>query len=393
MPLTDKGKEIFEIRAEPHTTRRVVLMRARRELQRLDCLDVDSLDDVEKVRRDLLVEASRCGDESQCLRAVISLLCDLRIQGWDLELTHRSIKVSFGSSAATEPLLEKARIRGAHLLDRRRQLMGETTRKFIEGMEERRPAPQGWASIFSCMRDGRELAEALQSARRLPRGPERLQELRRVTDPYIQVVAPNEKCELTGLRLGDIWRYFRHTWVNAYKSIPGRNMWLLIRDRACANHPVVGIAALGSSIVQIAVRDEWIGWDAKTAVANLRNAPTDQTAGWLQSTSSAAINSVYFGDFIEKDILTLRNLAKPDAATVEKLDEVSRAATEDHHRYPRLPCTSDRLVEPATKTGRRGPRHTCSAASVLERSPCYCLPRCNSRKLASTAQRRDWRLP
>lgn len=39
-------------------------------------------------------------------------------------------------------------------------------------------------------------------------------------------------------------------------------MMILVRDAAAANHPVMGIAALGSAVVQQTVRDEWIGLDS-----------------------------------------------------------------------------------------------------------------------------------
>jgi hypothetical protein len=63
-------------------------------------------------------------------------------------------------------------------------------------------------------------------------------------------VTPDAVCSETGQRLNDIWRYFRHTWVNIYRSVPGRNLMILVRDRAVPGHPVIGIAALASSVIQ-----------------------------------------------------------------------------------------------------------------------------------------------
>ncbi len=45
-------------------------------------------------------------------------------------------------------------------------------------------------------------------------------------------------------------------------------MLLLVRDRAAPFHPVIGIAALGSAIVQIKERDDWIGWQSQAFVAD-----------------------------------------------------------------------------------------------------------------------------
>src|SRR5206468_7033445 len=85
----------------------------------------------------------------------------------------------------------------------------------------------------------------------------------------IQTVEADAECEHTGLKLIDVWRYFRHTWVNAYKSLPGRSMAILIRDAAAPNHPVIGIAALGSSMAQQQLRDKWIGWEPEVFLSGV----------------------------------------------------------------------------------------------------------------------------
>src|SRR5439155_2404064 len=137
--------------------------------------------------------------------------------------------------------------------------------------------------VFSVMRDGRDLADRLRQSRKLPPGPDRVAVLRSVVDPYVQIVDPHGMCEFTGLRLLDIWRYFRHTWNTAYLSTPGRKVWVLVRDRAAPNHPIIGIGALGSAIVQLAPRDRWIGWTSEVLLKSLREKPTAAWARWLHS--------------------------------------------------------------------------------------------------------------
>jgi hypothetical protein len=94
--------------------------------------------------------------------------------------------------------------------------------------------------------------------------------LRKITDPYLQFVDGEALCYQTGLRLGDIWRYFRHTWTTPYTNAPGRKFWILVRDRAVKTHPVIGIASFGNAVVQLGPRDEWIGWTAKKFMATLK---------------------------------------------------------------------------------------------------------------------------
>lgn len=62
----------------------------------------------------------------------------------------------------------------------------------------------------------------------------------------------------------NIFRLFRYYWSSPYSEYVGRRIRCLIRDDGIAGSPVIGIAALGSSIIHIPDRDKWIGWDVKT---------------------------------------------------------------------------------------------------------------------------------
>ena len=82
-----------------------------------------------------------------------------------------------------------------------------------------------------------------------------------IVSPYIQQVT-NDKDIYTGYKLSDIWRrYFRYTWSIPYRNHAGcRNIYYLVRDEAQENHPVIGIFALGNSVLNLTVRDNDIGW-------------------------------------------------------------------------------------------------------------------------------------
>ena len=66
--------------------------------------------------------------------------------------------------------------------------------------------------------------------------------------------------EYTGFKLSDIWRYFRYTWSIPYKTMPGRNIYYLVRDSLQPYHPIIGIFALGNSVLNLTARDDDIGW-------------------------------------------------------------------------------------------------------------------------------------
>lgn len=66
----------------------------------------------------------------------------------------------------------------------------------------------------------------------------------------------------------NLFRIFRYYWSSPYSDYVGRRIKLIIRDSALPNNPVIGIAALGSPIIHIPERDEFIGWDKKLAQIN-----------------------------------------------------------------------------------------------------------------------------
>ncbi len=66
-----------------------------------------------------------------------------------------------------------------------------------------------------------------------------------------------------------LFRVFRYYWSSPYSEYVGRRIKLIIRDKGLPNRPVIGIAALGSPIIHIPERDEYIGWDKKTRTRNL----------------------------------------------------------------------------------------------------------------------------
>jgi len=67
----------------------------------------------------------------------------------------------------------------------------------------------------------------------------------------------------------DLFRIFRYYWSSAYSEYVGRRIKLIIRDKSLPNKPVIGIAALGSPIIHIPERDDFIGWNVSIRTKNL----------------------------------------------------------------------------------------------------------------------------
>ena len=75
-------------------------------------------------------------------------------------------------------------------------------------------------------------------------------------DPIIEVCETEKQHRL--------FRVLRYYWSSPYSEYVGRRIKLFIRDSALPNKPVIGIAALGSPIIHIPERDEWISWNKNT---------------------------------------------------------------------------------------------------------------------------------
>jgi len=270
-------------------------------------------------------------DASATLRAAMGIVSDLVGQGWDIKLDNAQLYVRFPNHE-DDPALEKKRVRDQELLKRDEQLSKPSVRSFIESMERPRAFRNRTVSIFSLMRDGAELADRLINMREAASDDPGI--LRQVIDPYVQVVDADTRCSLTGLRLMDIWRYFRHTWTNHYSSTPGRNLMILIRDRATEFHCVVGIAALASSVVQISERDEWIGWHPKALLTSIEKSPSKRFAEWLLERLEISVGELYLDD-LEDDGLYWKGLwAQPTEDAIKRLLKEARTRRQSHYEDP-----------------------------------------------------------
>lgn len=319
----------------PSKASREVFLKHARSLAKASSRHGSALLKLEEKRRAFVADVAACrrGDRHALLAAGL-VIADLATQGWMLRVRSGQVEVR-PPEPVTDPLAEKARIRQQELVKRNAQLRQPSVQRFLESMERQRLHNGRHVSIYSLMRDGRELADGLRDARmHLDNGW--ADTLSQLIDPYLEfVTSEHDACRFTGLRLMDVWRYFRHTWTNQYTSVPGRSMAFLVRDRAAANHPVMGIGALSSPIMQIRERDVWIGWHPETFIERVRTTPTLRLARWLVDTLDAAIDEIYVSDLIEDGILSRNDLLAPTAAVVERLLNESVKARKKHYRFAR----------------------------------------------------------
>ena len=263
-----------------------------------------------------------------------SVVVDMVAQGWAIKICRGEVELHAPDWSGLPPEQVKERLREYYLIERDDQLRVPSIRAFIEDMVKPRLGTKGWASIFSLMRDGTELAKRLRGVLSHQDQKARHNALSSAIKPYLQFVESGKRCEHTGLFLTDIWRYFRHTWVSKYKSLPGRSVMILIRDEACEFHPVIGIAALGSSMAQQTLRDRWIGWDSDVFITRLQSECTNREVRWAGRAINRLVSSIYVSDLIREGVISHKELNYPTKASIRRLLLDAAASASAHRLNP-----------------------------------------------------------
>lgn len=187
----------------------------------------------------------------------LSVLIDLSLQGWIFDIENGSLTLKMEN----DNLDDKQKLRYRLSAEKNAQFKTPSVAAFIKQMESNKHYQGNEISIRNLIGDKLFLIHQIQNGQR-------------VCDPYIQLVT-NDRDDLTGYKLSDIWRYFRYTWSIPYKTMPGRNLFYLVRDRLQPYHPVIGIFALGNSVLNLTVRDDDIGWTVEAIKKNMAKKTED----------------------------------------------------------------------------------------------------------------------
>ena len=199
------------------------------------------------------IEIDEADDKLEALKYVASLsvLVDLSLQGWIFDIANGDLILKMEN----ENIDDKQKLRYRLSAERNAQFKSPSVAAFIRRMENEREYQNNRISVRNLIGDKNYLIQAIKNNNR-------------VCEPYIQLVT-DERDELTGYKLSDIWRYFRYTWSIPYKTMPGRNLFYLVRDRLQPYHPVIGIFALGNSVLNLTARDDDIGWTVDAIKKNM----------------------------------------------------------------------------------------------------------------------------
>lgn len=199
------------------------------------------------------IDIDNSDDQLESLKyaSALSVLIDLSLQGWIFDIEGDSLTLKMEN----DKLDDKQKLRYRLSAERNAQFRTPSVATFIRQMESNKNYQGNNISVRNLIGDKHFLIRQIQNSQR-------------VCDPYIQLVT-GERDALTGYKLSDIWRYFRYTWSIPYKTMPGRNMFYLVRDRLQPYHPIIGIFALGNSVLNLTVRDDDIGWTGEAIKKNM----------------------------------------------------------------------------------------------------------------------------
>ena len=226
-------------------------------------------------------------------RVAALVLRDLSAMGWQIRADATWVYVRPGMSDQAD---SKDVTRRQLEFGRDDQLREQSNRRFIMSLE--RPTRfSNCMPVTELIADGRRLLRQLEPIAAMPR-EERAVHLAQVCQPYLQLVVPDVRDEHSGIRLMDIWRYFRHAWTTRYRSTPGRNLFYLVRDAAQPNHPVMGITALGNTVMQLTCRDDALGWtrDGIAALVRRGEATEGEVLDALRARLAEDLGQLYLDD-------------------------------------------------------------------------------------------------
>lgn len=233
------------------------------------------------------IETQKISEESDVeeLKYVASLrvLLDLIQQGWVVDIRNGALYLLFSSENSNNKDYIKYRLS----FERNAQFEEKSIVQFVERMEKRRIFEGREVSIKSLIGDPADLIHKINNG-----------EI--IVNPYIQQVT-NDRDIYTGYKLSDIWRYFRYTWSIPYKTMPGRNIYYLVRDEAQENHPVIGIFALGNSVLNLTVRDNDIGWTVDAVDTNMERKQNIQKSNKQISQTEGKEVSTKIERFLESE--------------------------------------------------------------------------------------------
>lgn len=267
-------------------------------------------------------------------KAALSALFDMTQQGWQIEVHDEKLYLKI----TAQDSVDKGYVRFRLSSERKAQFQDKSIMHFVEKMEANKSYNNQIISVRNLIGNNFLLINKIQD------------NIEPIVEPYIQLVS-HQKDEHTGYWLSDIWRYFRYTWSIPYKTMPGRNLFYLVRDASQQYHPIIGIFALGNSVLNLSVRDDEIGWTVDAISKQLsRKKETTHSSQTVSGTNGKTV-SAKIERFMETDEEYKQRVCKYSEKTLSILMNNLETAIKDlyvkdfnYHRGTKYP-SQDKVEE------------------------------------------------
>ena len=177
-------------------------------------------------------------------------------------------------------------------------------------------------SVDLLVDNGEELEKIFKEINEILDEDKKIIKLKKVFKPELQHCFEDEVCEITNIRLMEIWEFFRLTWSIPYGTANARTMPVLVRNAARPNKPVIGIFQFSQPSFNNTGRNKFLKMD--NYLSAFKEVQTKNIS--INELSEACLNS------IEKSIketrwddlkLTNSDIKKPSTNIINYLKETS----------------------------------------------------------------------
>jgi|TARA_B110001450_G_C17656858_1_gene495632 hypothetical protein len=262
-----------------------------------------------------------------------SLMADLIAGGWNINLGLEGFSISkpeYNKTFSGDDVNKiKDKMRSVQQINRDKQVHSIEIQRFIARMERPKTVGNEQKSILDLIDNGKELSEIFKDIAPLEE-EKKISLLKKIINPEIVVCYPDDplfkeeehNCPYTGLRLADIWKYFRFTWSTEYKSVPGKSFPILIRNAARPNKPIIGIAMLRSAALGDEAREDAIGWTNEATIRSkiyAKEISIDFVVNSMVKCLDEQIDNIRYDDF---EFLNSALIKSPNEEVIKKLHKI-----------------------------------------------------------------------
>ncbi len=251
------------------------------------------------------------------LIATIQILYDLLNIGWKIKKNRHVYQLISPEKkqikTTSEIKLDKENNREKIKPLLEQQMMDDSVRLFINKIESGNDKNKV-KSISELICNGSELIDRLNNM-----GSHGI-------SPYLQLVEAKKVDDFTGIRLSDIWRYFRYTWSLPQNPTPGRQLRYLVRDASHPIHPIIGILGFNNCALQMGnLRESFLGWSFNSYFERIKNILSKKDVqknlkkeiNWIEKNLNEALSVIA----IEGIVNSIDEIKNPSTETLNLLNE------------------------------------------------------------------------